>query len=106
MKKTIILSLTILGLGIVNWIAAYLFTVNFVDISIPFGVAAVFITYIFTNKAGTLSRQLDTQIQGQTGIRMDITKRLTSTSFVFLGSIVYFSITLLLTFVTYKDYFI
>lgn len=106
MKKTILLSLTIIGLGIVNWIAAYLFSVSFVDISIPFGVAAVFITYIFTNKAGTLSRQLDTQIQGQTGIRMDITKRVTSTSFVFLGSIVYFTITLILTFITYKDYFI
>ena len=106
MKKFVILMLTVLMLGIGHWLTAYLFNWSFVDVSIPFGIAAVFITYIFTNKGNALSLQLDMQIQGETGIRMTTTNRIASQSFVFIGSIVYFSLALLTTFFTYKDYFI
>jgi hypothetical protein len=77
-----------------------------VDVSIPFGIAAIFITYVFTNKGNAISRQMDMQIQGETGIRMAFSNRVASHSFVFIGSIVYFSLALLTTFFTYKDYFI
>lgn len=106
LKKFITLSVTILIIGSLHGITAFIFDSNFVDIAIPFGLAAIFLAYIFTNKGGALSRQMDMHIQGETGIRIATTKKVTSQSFVFLGSIVYFSLALLLTLYFYKDYFI
>ncbi|MFC6040564.1 hypothetical protein ACFPYN_14145 [Paenisporosarcina macmurdoensis] len=106
MNKFFTLLVTVVILGIVNLLTAYMFNLNFVDVSIPFGIVAIFITYIFTNKGNAISRQMDMQIQGETGIRMAFANRVASHSFVFIGSIVYFSLSLLTTFFTYKDYFI
>jgi len=106
MNKFVIMMLTVFILGIAHWLTAFVFNWPFVDVSIPFGIVAIFITYIFTNKGNTVSRQMDMQIQGETGIRMDFSNRLANQSFVFIGSIVYFSLALLTTFYIYKDYFI
>ena len=106
MNKFITLLVTVLILGIGHWLTAYMFHLNFVDVSIPFGIVAIFITYVFTNKGNAISRQMDMQIQGETGIRMEFPNRGASHSFVFIGSIIYFSLALLTTFFTYKDYFI
>lgn len=106
MKNFVILVGTVLILGISHWITSYMFNWNFVDVSIPFGIAAIFITYIFTNRGNAISRQMDMQIQGETGIRMALSNRVANQSFVFIGSIVYFSLALLTTFYIYKDYFI
>lgn len=104
MSNLIKLILTVLILGIGNWIIAIVFDLNSVDVSIPFAVVSIFIIYIFTNKSA--GRIMDMQIQGQTGIRMGFEKRISSTSYVFIGSLIYFTVALFVTFFTYKDYFI
>lgn len=104
MSKIIKLSLTVLILGVGNWITAIVFDFNSVDVSIPFAVVSIFIIYIFTNKAS--GRIMDMQIQGQTGVRMGFEKRVSNTSYIFLGSLIYFTVALFVTFFTYKDYFI
>lgn len=106
MRKIVTLIVTIICLGIIHAIITYSFHASFIDISIPFGVGAILISYIFTNKSGMLTRQMDMQVQGQTGIRMGINSRVNSLSFIFLGSIVYFLFTLVATFYTYKEYFV
>lgn len=106
MNKFIKLSLTVLILGIGNWITAIVFDINSIDVSIPFAVASIFIIYIFTNKGGATGRIMDMQIQGQTGIRMGFANRVTSTSYIFLAALIYFLVALFVTFFTYKDYFI
>ncbi|MFF2755765.1 hypothetical protein ACFVR1_18895 [Psychrobacillus sp. NPDC058041] len=105
MRKMITLLITVVSLGIVNWIITFLFNASFIDIAIPFGIVAIFIIYIFTNKSGTKSRQMDVQIQGQTGIKMDFTHRVNSVSFVFIGSLIYFLLTLVVSFFIYREYF-
>ncbi len=107
MRNFIILVLTIIILAIGNWItAAFIFNSSVVDLSIPFALVSIFIIYIFTNKGNVISRQIDTQIQGQTGIRMALTNRVTNQSYVFIGSVIYFFLTLLFTFFVYREYFI
>ena len=106
MKNLITLSLTVLILGIVHGLTAYFLNLNFVDLAIPFGLIAIFLAYIFTNKGGALNRQMDKRIQGETGIRMATTQLITTHSFVFIGTIVYFSLALFITFYFYRNYFI
>lgn len=106
MRNFITLLLTIVILAIGNWIAATIFPISVVDLSIPFAIVSIFIIYIFTNKGNVIGRQLDTQIQGQTGIKMALTNRVTNHSIVFIGSVIYFFLTLVFTFFYYREYFI
>ena len=106
MRNFITILLTIVILAIGNWIAATILNASVVDLSIPFALVSIFIIYIFTNKGNVIGRQLDTQIQGQTGIRMAITNRVTNHSIVFIGSVIYFFLTLVFTFFYYREYFI
>jgi hypothetical protein len=106
MNKLIKLCLTVLLLGFGNWLAAILFKLNIFDISIPFALVSIFIIYIFTNKGGSSGRMMDMEIQGQTGFKVNAINKINSTSFIFLGSLLYFLITLIVTFFYYKDYFI
>lgn len=106
MKNFIILILTVLFLAFGNWLATLFFNASLVDLSIPFALVSIFIIYIFTNKGNALGRQIDSQIQGQTGIKMAITNRVTNHSYVFIGSVIYFFLTLVFTFFVYREYFI
>ncbi|MET0786999.1 MAG: hypothetical protein ABWY25_09870 [Paenisporosarcina sp.] len=106
MNKTIVLILTILALALGNWITSMVFNASIVDVSIPYALVAIVIIYIFTSKDNTVSRHLDMQIQGQTGIRMAASQRVGGQSLIFIGTVVYFAITLFATFFTYKEYFI
>ncbi|WP_313892939.1 hypothetical protein [Psychrobacillus sp.] len=106
MKKIIILIGTIVSLGMINWILSYAFSVQFFDIGIPYGIVALFIIYMYTDRSGAISRHMEPQIQGQIGVRMNITTRIHGTSFILIGSIVYFLLTLIVSFYIYKDYFI
>lgn len=106
MNKTIVLILTILALTLGNWITSMVFNASIVDVSIPYALVAIIIIYIFTSKDNTVSRHLDMQIQGQTGIRMAASQRVGGQSLIFIGTVVYFAITLFATFFTYKEYFI
>ncbi|MDX1701205.1 MAG: hypothetical protein R3250_11335 [Melioribacteraceae bacterium] len=106
MSKTIVLILTILILALMNWIASLFFVGSFIDSSIPFALVAIAILYIFTNKNNTASRHMDMQIQGHTGIRMATSQRVGGQSLIFIGAVVYFAITLVATFIMYKEYFL
>ncbi|MET1012989.1 MAG: hypothetical protein ABWX61_00575, partial [Paenisporosarcina sp.] len=94
MNKTIVLILTILALTLGNWITSMVFNASIVDVSIPYALVAIVIIYIFTSKDNTVSRHLDMQIQGQTGIRMAASQRVGGQSLIFIGTVVYFAITL------------
>lgn len=106
MNKAIVLILTISILALVNWIVSLFFVASFIDTSIPFALVAIFVLYIFTSKDNTVSRHMDMQIQGQTGIRMAASKRVGGQSLIFIGAVAYFVITLIATFIMYKDYFL
>lgn len=106
MRNFITILLTIVILAIGNWIAATIFPISVIDLSIPFALVSIFVIYIFTNKGNVISRQIDTQIQGQTGIRMAISNQVANHSLVFIGSVIYFFLTLVFTFFYYREYFI
>ncbi|WP_391116771.1 hypothetical protein [Psychrobacillus sp. L3] len=105
MRKIITLLITIVSLGIVNWIITFLFNASFIDIAIPFAVVALFSIYLFTMETGRLNRQMDLEVQGLTAQRMEFINRINSVSFVFLGSVIYFFLTLVATFFIYREYF-
>ena len=106
MNKAIVLLLTISMLALVNWVVSLFFAASFIDTSIPFALVAIAVLYIFTSKDNTVSRHMDMQIQGQTGIRMAATQRVGGQSLFFIGAVIYFVITLVATFVMYREYFI
>ena len=106
MNKAIVLILTISMLALVNWIVSLFFAASFIDTSIPLALVAIAVLYIFTSKDNTVSRHMDMQIQGQTGIRMAATQLVGGQSLIFIGAVIYFVITLVATFVMYREYFI
>lgn len=106
MNKTIVLLLTISMLALINWIVSFFFDASFIDTSIPFALVAIAVLYIFTSKDNTVSRHMDMQIQGKTGIRMTASKRVGGQSLIFIGAVAYFVITLVVTFFMYKEYFL
>lgn len=106
MEKTIILLSTILVLGIGNWLISSIFNLNFIDLSIPFGVVCVCLAHSFTGGTSTFTRQVDMQTRGETGIRMPIMNQAARISFVFFGSLAYFLFALLMTLFFYREYFI
>lgn len=106
MKKPLIIGLTILVIAAVNWVLTLFLDFTFLEISIPVGGLAIVLIYFVTSKGGMASRQMDMSIQGQTGIRMDQQTATSETSYVLIGAILYAAIMLVITFVTYREYFI
>ena len=106
MKKTIIFISTLLVLGIGNRLISSLFNLNFIDVSIPYGVACAVMAHSFTGGTGTFTRQADMQTRGQTGIRMPFMNQAARTSFISLGSLTYFLFALVMTLFFYREYFI
>ncbi|MBT2570019.1 hypothetical protein [Planococcus sp. ISL-110] len=107
MKSGLIFTLTLLVLGIGNWLISSTFNMNFVDVSIPFGVVCAGLA-LLSFKGGTspYTRQSDMETRGETGIRMPLKNKAAFTSFVFFGSLTYFIFALVMTFVFYREYFI
>lgn len=106
MKKPIIFILTLLILGIGNWLISTLFNLSFVDVSIPFGVVCAGLAHSFTGGTSPYTRQSDMETRGETGIRMPFKNKAARTSFVFFGTLTYFVFALDMTFVFYREYFI
>lgn len=110
MKNVVILVITLAVLAIVNWAIAIQFESSVVDLSIPLGAVAIILSYIFTNKSGSVMRIHDRQIQGETGIRVEAVSNkapsFAKASPILAGSIIYTVFSLLATFIVYKDYFI
>ncbi|WP_281864773.1 hypothetical protein [Planomicrobium okeanokoites] len=106
MKSAIILTLTLLVLGIGNWLISSVFNLNFVDVSIPFAVVCAGLAHSFTGGTSPYTRQSDMEMRGETGIRMPFKNKAARTSFVFFGTLTYFVFALVMTFVFYREYFI
>ncbi len=105
MRKVITVLLTIAVIAALNWGTAYFLSLAFLDIAILVGGLAIAITYFFKSKGGMASRQTDMAIQGQTGIRMEQQQAVTERSYIFIGTIVYTAVMLVITFISYREYF-
>lgn len=105
MKKTITVILTMLIIAALNWGAAVFFNMAFLDIAILVGGFAIVVIYFFNSKGGMASRHMDMSIQGQTGIRMEQQTAVSERSYVLIGSILYVAVMLVVTFITYREYF-
>lgn len=106
MKKPIIFILTLLVLGIGNWLISSIFNLEFIDVAIPFSVVCTGLAHSFTGGTNPYTQQTDMQLRGETGIRMPFKNKAARTSFVFFGSFAYFLFALVITFVYYSEYFI
>lgn len=106
MKQAIIFTITVLVLGIINWLISSLFNLNFIDVSIPLAVVCVGFAHSFTGGTSPYMRQSDMETRGETGIRMPFLNKAARTSFVFFGSLAYFLFALIMTFFFYREYFI
>ncbi|MCM3611534.1 hypothetical protein M4S82_09700 [Planococcus sp. MERTA32b] len=106
MKNTATILLTILIIGILNWIASLLLNMSFLDLSIPVGGLALILIYFVTSKGGMASRQMDMSIQGQTGIRMEHKAAVSERSYILIGSIIYIAVMLAVSFIAYREYFL
>lgn len=106
MKNMITILLTVVIIGVLNWIASVLLNMSFLDISIPVGGLALILIYFITNKGGMASRQMDMSIQGQTGIRMEHKAAVSERSYILIGSIMYVAVMLVVSFIAYREYFL
>lgn len=104
MKNLMVVSATLIVLGLANWGGAVLLQLAFLDIAIPFAALALGIVYFFKSKGGMASRHLDMSIQGQTGIRMERQVYVPERSYVFIGAILYFVLSLGITLFIYREY--
>lgn len=106
MKSATIFTLTLLILGIGNWLISSIFNLNFIDVSIPFAIVCAGLAHSFTGGTSPYTRQSDMETRGETGIRMPFINKASRTSFVFFGSLAYFLFALVTTLLFYREYFI
>lgn len=104
LNKGLIVVLTILVLSILNGLLTLLLPVSFADSAIPFAVLALFITHSLTGSESGLLGLEDMETQSETGIKMDYTKKVSRTSYVFIGSIIYLVIVLSYVAFVYREY--
>lgn len=106
MKKLLIVLSTITVIALINWAAASVLQLAFLDLAIPIAGLALVLIYFFKSKGGMASRHLDMSIQGQTGIRMEQQAHVSERSYIFIGSIVYLLFAVGFTFYIYREYFL
>ncbi|MDF2946461.1 MAG: hypothetical protein K0S51_1140 [Bacillales bacterium] len=81
------------------------FEVKFVDLSVFVGVIGVAVIYLFTSSGGYFSNNLNLQTQASTGIKMVEEQRSFAVSMAFYASVIYFLVSLIVTFFVYRSYF-
>lgn len=104
LNKGLVVVLTILISGIMNWALTLFLPVSFADSVIPFAVLALFITHSLTGKESGMLGLEDMEPQSETRIKMDYTKKAAKKSYVFIGSILYLVIVLLYVTFAYRGY--
>ncbi len=104
-KRLINIIVTIFLLIGINFIISLVFNAGFFDYSFLVGILAMVVIKFFNSSGGYTSKQIDMQIQGTTGIRVDQNenKKFYAGS-AFYTSLIYTIVSIIILVITYKDY--
>ncbi|WP_298787713.1 hypothetical protein [uncultured Marinococcus sp.] len=106
MKKSLSGLITLIAITFINWLAAFLFTVAYIEFSFLIGLAAVILIGWFTSSGGFSTDAVRMQTQGDTGIRMETEARSgLRSSTPFFVALAYTVLALIITIYYYRDYF-
>ncbi len=97
--------LTLVAIVIINFLGTFM-GLTFLDASIFSGILSAGIIHFFTSSGGFTSNQLRLIVQAQTGYKMNEERVTINPSYAFYTAIVYTIVSLVVTFVYYKEYFI
>lgn len=105
-RKIISFLLTLIIILGINYGITILFKVGFIDYSFVVGLISIVVIYFFNSSGGFFSKNIDMQIQGQTGIRMEQKEeKKFYPSIAFFTAILYTVVSVIALLYTYKDYF-
>ncbi|MEH7442963.1 hypothetical protein V7201_11715 [Bacillus sp. JJ1122] len=106
MGKIISFIITLIIIGIINIGITVVTEISFIDASAFVGLVSTVAIYLFTSSGGFTSRNLDMQVQAQTGFKINQSDIKFSPSYSFFASIIYLVGAIIATFIMYKEYFI
>lgn len=107
MVKNIIWSIvTIFVLLLITWGVVTFLGAEFIEYTFLTGLIFTAIIWFFNSSGGFGSNSARMSIQSKTGIKMEEEKRTFNPTIVFYTTIGYTIVSLITTFVYYKDYFI
>ncbi|WP_409293750.1 hypothetical protein V1498_11450 [Peribacillus sp. SCS-26] len=96
---------TLLLMGGVNF-GVTLMGFTFLDASFFIGLAFAVLIYFFTSTGGFTSNNARLSVQGLTGLKVEEEKTGFSPSYAFYTAVLYTVVSLIASFIYYKDYFI
>lgn len=106
MKRLISIFLTLLVLLGINYFLAKSTNTTFIDFSFAVGFILSVLVWFFTSKGGFTSQFADTMIQGQTtNFKMKQQRHKFSPNIVFLTTLTYTIVSLIITIIYYWEYF-
>ena len=105
MKRPITIVITFLNLTGLSYGITYYTQTNFIDYSFFIGLAVTVLIWFFTSKGCHTSSFLDMTVQGTTGIKVDKQNYEFSPNLVFLTSLAYTIISLVVMLFYYRSYF-
>lgn len=106
MAKIISFTITLCIIGSINWGLTKVSNLSFIDSSFFVGLFSTAIIYFFSSSGGITSKNLDRQIQGQTGIKVNTSEHIFNPSYVFYASIVYLISAIIATLIFYFESFL
>lgn len=105
MKRLLFIVLTMLVLIGLTYGVTYFTSATFIDYSFIVGLAASVFIWFFTSKGGVTSRNLDMNVQGSTGIKLEKQKHEFSPNAAFITSLAYTLISFVILLIYYRSYF-
>ncbi len=104
MKKFISITITLIILLGISFGITYFTHTKFIDYACFIGLAVTVILWFSTSKGGFTSRNMDVQVQGTTGIKIEQQKFEFSPSIAFFTSVAYTVITFAAMLFHYRSY--
>lgn len=105
MKKWMTAVVTFAVIFAVNWLAAKLFQLHFIDVSFFTGLVFAVALRWLNSSGGFLSDAISTSVQSQTGVKMEREEKKSLPSTAAATAIVYTVLALIATIIYYLDYF-
>ncbi|WP_042457258.1 hypothetical protein [Neobacillus dielmonensis] len=105
MKRLITVVITLVVLIGLSFALSHFTHTKLVDYSFLVGLIITVVIWFFTSKGGITSRNVDMQVQGTTGIKVDQEKFEFSPNIAFFTSLAYTIITFLIMLFHYRSYF-
>jgi hypothetical protein len=104
-KRLISIIITLLILIGLSYGITYYMNTKFIDFAFFIGLTVSVIIWFFTSKGGYSSRNLDTSVQGTTGIKTEKQKYEFSPSIALLTSLAYTAFSFVMLLIYYRSYF-